>query len=831
MDMKKYQKINHFPGMSEICRKDLLARNLNRMQKLFPKEYNVFPKTWCLPADYGDFQAYTRQKKNKTYILKPESGCQGKGIWVTKCPKEIKSNEHMICQVYITKPFLIDGFKFDLRVYVLVTSCDPLRIFVFKDGLARFATNKYCEPTHNNTDNVYMHLTNYAINKHSQDFVRDDEAGSKRRISTINKYLKENGYDVDKLWTEIDDVIIKTMISAHSVLKHNYRTCFPNHVKGSACFEILGFDIILDRKLKPIVLEVNHSPSFTTDANLDREIKGTLIWDTLGLVNFGAVDRKKCMEEERRRIKDRLLGKTVKKETKEELEAAFTVYLEQLEKYEEKHFGNFRRIYPMPGFEKYDKFFHSSGTLFQETAAFKARQEMARQQREEILRKKEKNEMMLKGKVKKDVLRPESPGRRKRKLSSRPTLPLRHLGSQRIFPNEIAEQIPVLFYSKTMLVSQRHAKFVSCRQITLPHDYKDEDPIDTTKPMDIIEEEELERLSGLLQRDNLVRGLGIVEHAYRLLHCTPGTLSNVRSDPRVQGMSGGLSQTLHAGSSKMALRLELAKRELEMMKPIPNKAKDTFYYKSLLDRYFGPNHVLSKEGSFQQLQRCLSSISSPGVSAVKKVSDSQFPHIRFSRTVAPITPPEQTLNNLELQQQLDISAKPSYSQKPQNRATSVSNLNEPAAASQQRTKFTRKPLGVLAKPGPMTAMLQEVEYHSLVNMQETEAERGRLLGKTNYRADWRSDNSTPSRARSLSAKHRDHDLVRNLSQSLSVVSAPAPMTFKPDVHANNGFHKVVSPQAVLPDQRSTKSQRFRGASNSIKLHQMEMRENQAYVYS
>ncbi|XP_059179352.1 tubulin polyglutamylase ttll6-like isoform X6 [Physella acuta] len=729
MDMKKYQKINHFPGMSEICRKDLLARNLNRMQKLFPKEYNVFPKTWCLPADYGDFQAYTRQKKNKTYILKPESGCQGKGIWVTKCPKEIKSNEHMICQVYITKPFLIDGFKFDLRVYVLVTSCDPLRIFVFKDGLARFATNKYCEPTHNNTDNVYMHLTNYAINKHSQDFVRDDEAGSKRRISTINKYLKENGYDVDKLWTEIDDVIIKTMISAHSVLKHNYRTCFPNHVKGSACFEILGFDIILDRKLKPIVLEVNHSPSFTTDANLDREIKGTLIWDTLGLVNFGAVDRKKCMEEERRRIKDRLLGKTVKKETKEELEAAFTVYLEQLEKYEEKHFGNFRRIYPMPGFEKYDKFFHSSGTLFQETAAFKARQEMARQQREEILRKKEKNEMMLKGKVKKDVLRPESPGRRKRKLSSRPTLPLRHLGSQRIFPNEIAEQIPVLFYSKTMLVSQRHAKFVSCRQITLPHDYKDEDPIDTTKPMDIIEEEELERLSGLLQRDNLVRGLGIVEHAYRLLHCTPGTLSNVRSDPRVQGMSGGLSQTLHS-------------------LPAPYRL-----------------------------------------------------------------------------------TQPSYSQKPQNRATSVSNLNEPAAASQQRTKFTRKPLGVLAKPGPMTAMLQEVEYHSLVNMQETEAERGRLLGKTNYRADWRSDNSTPSRARSLSAKHRDHDLVRNLSQSLSVVSAPAPMTFKPDVHANNGFHKVVSPQAVLPDQRSTKSQRFRGASNSIKLHQMEMRENQAYVYS
>lgn len=101
-----------------------------------------------------------------------------------------------------------------------------------------------------------MHLTNYAINKHSEDFIRDDEAGSKRRISTTNRYMKEKGYDVDKMWADIDDVIIKTLISAHSVLKHNYRTCFPNHVKGSACFEILGFDVMLDRKLRPYVIEV-----------------------------------------------------------------------------------------------------------------------------------------------------------------------------------------------------------------------------------------------------------------------------------------------------------------------------------------------------------------------------------------------------------------------------------------------------------------------------------------------------------------------------------------------------------------------------------------------
>lgn len=45
------QKVNHFPGMMEVCRKDMLARNLNRMAKRFPKDYNIFPHTWCLPAE------------------------------------------------------------------------------------------------------------------------------------------------------------------------------------------------------------------------------------------------------------------------------------------------------------------------------------------------------------------------------------------------------------------------------------------------------------------------------------------------------------------------------------------------------------------------------------------------------------------------------------------------------------------------------------------------------------------------------------------------------------------------------------------------------------
>lgn len=130
-----------------------------------------------------------------------------------------------------------------------------------------------------------MHLTNYSINKNSENFVRDEDTGSKRwvhagsgllflkrglptfivmfwplfvrKLSTLNRHLESLNCNTEKMWEDIEDIIIKTLISAHPILKHNYHTCFPNHTAGSACFEILGFDVLLDHRLKPWVLEVS----------------------------------------------------------------------------------------------------------------------------------------------------------------------------------------------------------------------------------------------------------------------------------------------------------------------------------------------------------------------------------------------------------------------------------------------------------------------------------------------------------------------------------------------------------------------------------------------
>ena len=79
--------------------------------------------------------------------------------------------QSVVAQTYIDDPYLVDGLKFDLRMYVLIFGIHPLRIYLFDDGLARFATNSYVSAKDGDITDLFQHLTNYAINKLSQNYV------------------------------------------------------------------------------------------------------------------------------------------------------------------------------------------------------------------------------------------------------------------------------------------------------------------------------------------------------------------------------------------------------------------------------------------------------------------------------------------------------------------------------------------------------------------------------------------------------------------------------------------------------------------------------------
>lgn len=193
--MQHFQKINHFPGMYSLARKNNLGRHLMRMRKAFPDSFKFFPPTWLLPAEFGDFKSQFSKKGNKTFIIKPAASCQGRGIYLTRTWENVATNEPLVAQRYLHKPYLIEGLKFDLRLYVLLAGCDPLKIFLFHDGLARFATEEYIAPQGDNLENVCMHLTNYAINKDNPNFVFNENAddadvGHKRSLISVFKVNK-----------------------------------------------------------------------------------------------------------------------------------------------------------------------------------------------------------------------------------------------------------------------------------------------------------------------------------------------------------------------------------------------------------------------------------------------------------------------------------------------------------------------------------------------------------------------------------------------------------------------------------------------------------------
>lgn len=206
--------------MGEIAHKDELSKHINRLRQYFPDEFSFYPKTWLLPMEQDQFEAYAHDTKKHgkagTYIVKPDGGAQGEGIFLIQNPRDIcRLKVPSIVQEYISKPLLIGGLKFDLRLYALVSGLDPLEVYLSRSGMGRFCTVPYKAPSVTNMHETYMHLTNYSLNKRSKDYVHSDTGneGNKQTLSSVFSDLQADGHNTDKLWENIGEVVCKTIIA------------------------------------------------------------------------------------------------------------------------------------------------------------------------------------------------------------------------------------------------------------------------------------------------------------------------------------------------------------------------------------------------------------------------------------------------------------------------------------------------------------------------------------------------------------------------------------------------------------------------------------------
>ena len=308
--MTDNQIINHFPNHYELSRKDLLVKNIKRYRKELEREGNPLaekseltlpngqtvlrythldwiPVPYVLPADYNMFVEEYRKSPQSTWIMKPCGKSQGAGIFLInklsklkKWSREVKvplhpqlgSKESYVISRYIDNPLLIGGKKFDLRLYVLVTSFRPLKAYLFRHGFCRFCTVKY-DTSVTELDNMYVHLTNVSVQKHGGDY--NSLHGGKMSIQNFRLYLEgTRGRSVtDKLFADMQWLIV-----------HSLKAVAPVMANDRHCFECYGYDIIIDNQLKPWLVEVNASPSLQSTTHNDRILKYKLIDNIISVV-------------------------------------------------------------------------------------------------------------------------------------------------------------------------------------------------------------------------------------------------------------------------------------------------------------------------------------------------------------------------------------------------------------------------------------------------------------------------------------------------------------------------------------------------------------------
>ncbi len=212
---KPSQRVARYAGMYELCKKVPFARMMRAAQERHPEDFAFWPRTWIFPDDQGAGPSVANFKAGPL-IFKPDDGCQGDGIYLLSSATDLdRTLAHAksgtcVVQRYLADPLLLpdgagNGLKFDLRLYVLISSLSPLRVFLCHEGLARVCSTPYEAPSKRNVHKLTSHLTNYSINKYEATYEHHDDPtdgskGTKRSLSAVMTYLATLGYNTTDLW-------------------------------------------------------------------------------------------------------------------------------------------------------------------------------------------------------------------------------------------------------------------------------------------------------------------------------------------------------------------------------------------------------------------------------------------------------------------------------------------------------------------------------------------------------------------------------------------------------------------------------------------------------
>ncbi|MFC3284962.1 PqqD family peptide modification chaperone [Litchfieldella rifensis] len=290
------RKLNHFPGNSALTVKsrlhDGLAAMRTRVIETFGPTHEAvarlefFPRVYSMPKDYHALQQAALEHPEKRWILKPKNASKGKGIRVLRDVADALLEPRWMVQEYLANPHTIRGHKYVLRLYVLVASIEPLRVYVYRQGFAKLASEPYDV---NDPDNLYSQLTNPDINALN---ITAEVPVEFIDFDRYRQWLRDQGHDDERLFAQVHDLITLTVISAVDAMRQ--RTA-ESGADPRGCYELLGLDCLVDDTLKPWILECNLSPSMGVCAGpesggiVEEAVKAGLVKDMVSLVGLDAI--------------------------------------------------------------------------------------------------------------------------------------------------------------------------------------------------------------------------------------------------------------------------------------------------------------------------------------------------------------------------------------------------------------------------------------------------------------------------------------------------------------------------------------------------------------
>ena len=280
-----HQKVSKFPLSNCLTLKARLWQHYATMRaKHGPGAFGYMPPTFVLPAELDAWRAELRAAAcdalrgappldghappspapapaQQLYIVKPNNASRSRGIYLTAGEDAGEAGEagkadgppcegiHGVVCAYLP-PYLIDGTKFDLRLFALVTSWHPLVVYRFSGGIARFATEPYTLDPSRLADGR-IHLTNFSMNPRAR----------RMMLSDLQQRLESDlgGARAAQLWRDVDDLVVKTMVSVEGPMAKALASCSLQVASGrpnTRCFQLFGLDVLIDAQARPWLLEV-----------------------------------------------------------------------------------------------------------------------------------------------------------------------------------------------------------------------------------------------------------------------------------------------------------------------------------------------------------------------------------------------------------------------------------------------------------------------------------------------------------------------------------------------------------------------------------------------